>query len=344
MQQSFDNQAGGDGIVTLLSYLASNLSVKSMEVTREMLEGQAGEALAGVVRRHVALNKLEINGSTFAHPEAVLKAAVKSPSLKTLNVNECRLSTMDIHNMGEALSRPPPSRASVLGGASASEPPTSVLENLSFTNCRKANAEEQDFMFQVTFAMLISGGLRQLSLNDCRLTYVFAMMAARQLRADSRLQHLYVQKNNLTLSGIRMMLKSLEVNTTLDVLGIDMWHHPHQFVVYKVITDFKLSSRLVFSWENPLGLEFVRGHELCSLSSVYLNFNRRVPVDTQVLLDELKKCTRTKQADMYCTARSKHPMPLLLVNALRNLQHLRCVYRYFRCVKNRPMASILFES
>ncbi|XP_037502283.1 uncharacterized protein LOC119376565 [Rhipicephalus sanguineus] len=94
-------EAGGDGIVTLLNYLASNLSVKSMEVTREMLEGQAGEALAGVVRRHVALNKLEINGSTFAHPEAVLKAAVKSPSLKTLNVNECRLSTMDIHNMAK---------------------------------------------------------------------------------------------------------------------------------------------------------------------------------------------------------------------------------------------------
>lgn len=316
-------EAGGGGMVTLLNYLASNLSVRSMKVTREMLEDQAGEALASVVRRHVALHKLKINGSTIAHPEAILQAAVKSPSLKTLNVHECRLSAVDIGHMGEALTRPLPSRACVLGGASPSEPPSTVLENLSFTKCRKANVEEYDFMWQIAFAMLISGGLRQLSLDDCRLTYVFAVMAARQLRTDSRLHHLYVQKNDLTLSGTRVVLKSLAVNKTLDVLGIDMWHHPLQFVVYKVITDFKLSSRLVFSWENPHGREFVDGHDLCSLSSVYLNLNRWAPVNTQLLLDRLEKCTRTKHADMYCTKSSRQPVPLLVATALRNMQYLR---------------------
>lgn len=328
-------EVGGDGILTLLNYLASNLSVKSMELTREMLEDQAGEALGNVVRRHVALNKLEINGSTIANPTAVLKAAVESPSLKTLVVNECRLSWQDIVFMGSALTRGPPSRASVLGGASASKPPTSVLENLFFTRCRKEqNEEERDDILEFAFSRLISGGLRQLSLNDCRLTPAFGGFASRILPHDSRLQHLYIQNNDLDLSGIRVLLKSLGVNTTLDVLGIDMRHHLDQFAVYSVITEHNLSSRLIFSWENPIGPEFVRGHNLCAMSSACLYFDGRVPVDIQVVLDELRKCTRTKHAEIYCTVRSLSPVPTLLASALKNMRHLRTLKLCFPALEN----------
>ncbi|KAL1466968.1 hypothetical protein MTO96_026348 [Rhipicephalus appendiculatus] len=151
-----------DGIVPFLNHLASNVSVKSMEVTLEMLVNEEGDAFADVVRRHVALNKLE-------------------------------------------------------------------------------------------------GGLRLLSFKGCILTDVFAARAAARLRMDNRLQHLYVQENELTLLGNRMLLKALQFNTTLDVLGINIFHHKDLIVVYSVIMILDVSSRVFFHWENPLGSEYIQG-------------------------------------------------------------------------------------
>lgn len=308
-----------DGIIPFLRHLAFNISVTSMEVTIEMLENEEGLVFADVVRTHVALNKLEIHGSKVATPSALMRAAVGSRSLKTFILNECNLAVLDLAIMSRALYRRPPSPVSFPGGASASEPPTSGLENLMFYKCGK----EEDRMLEVAFAELIRGGLRLLSIRECYLRDTFAGHAAYLLQMDRRLQHLYIQNNCLGPLGSRMMLKGLAANSTLEVLGLDLAHHQHLIAVFAVMWQYNLASRLVVHWINPLGRQYAIARTSCTSSTAYLNLSWRWPQDLQLLLNTLGQCHRTKQAEIEFRPLPPPDYVLLLALALENMQYIR---------------------
>ncbi|KAK8762362.1 hypothetical protein V5799_026371 [Amblyomma americanum] len=155
-----------------LDYLARNQTVASLELPEDFVMAREGEALALVLRNHVALESLEgnlraggrvndpvrlsltlhrrigylpnlphafialfrrqISGTEQHTPSAVLRAALQSSSLKSLTVRFFTINAEDIEAMAAALTRLPPPYAIV---TSAAESPARCPPAAKRTSC-----------------------------------------------------------------------------------------------------------------------------------------------------------------------------------------------------------------
>ncbi|XP_050032147.1 uncharacterized protein [Dermacentor andersoni] len=307
-----------DDAATFLDYLARNCSLKSLWLQRPLLVARAGDALADVVRKHPTLETLEVSGGGTANPSALLKAAVQSVSLRTLTVNACFIAAPDIRAMAAALTRRPPSPATLRGATAAPPSPTSRLEHLSFANCPKT-----DLPLQRAYANLIGGVLLSLALTNCNLSDVFASAAAEKLVIDTRLQALYLQENPFSINGRCTMLQALGVNTTLDTFAVNLVCPANLTPVFDTIRELDLSSRLVLGWVNPDGDVFAEGNHLCRAASTYFDLDRRDPEDARILLDTLVSSRQVNALTLDCTEFTIPSVIRYLPEALGKTKYLR---------------------
>ncbi|XP_070397104.1 uncharacterized protein [Dermacentor albipictus] len=313
-----DVSVENDDAATFLDYLARNRSLKSIWLQRPLLVARAGDALADVVRKHPTLETVEVSGGGTANPSALLKAAVQSVSLRTLTVNTCFIAAPDVRAMAAALTRRPPSPATLRGATAAPPSPTSRLENLSFINCPKTGLP-----LQRAYANLIGGVLLSLTLTNCNLSDVFASAAAEKLLIDTRLRELYVQRNQFSINGRYNMLQALGVNTTLETLGVNFVFPADLGPLFDIIRQHDLSSRLVLGWINPDGDVFAEGHNLCRAASAYFDLDRRDPEDARILLDTLASSRQVNALTLYCTEFTIPSVIRYLPEALAKTKYLR---------------------
>lgn len=309
--------ADSDDAATFLDYVARNRTLKKMWLQQDLLMARGGDALANVVRNHVTLDSLEVAGAGTATPSAVLKAAVQSPSLRSLIVNRCVISAPDVRAMAAALTRRPPSPATAEGATAAPPSPTSHLENLSFLSCGGTDAR-----LQRAYASLIGGVLLRLTVTDCSVTDVFASAVAKKLSTDTRLRELFVQHNPFTTNGRRTIVQALQVNKTLETLAISLMPAPDLSRMFDIIRELDVS-RLILGWGNPSGFDFAEGNHLCRVSSAFFDLDRRDPEDARVLLDTLASSRQVNAVSLECTHFSVPAVLRHLAEAVGKTKYLR---------------------
>ncbi|XP_075526323.1 uncharacterized protein LOC142558044 [Dermacentor variabilis] len=135
-----------------LIHFAHNKSIKKLCVPAAFLSAQRGELLADAVRNHKALEELEVHGSGLTSPSALLRGAVRSGSLRCLNIYSCQASVADINELAVALTRRPPPPSSFKGTSSEPLTPTSRLERLGFFNFAECDVD-----LERAYASLIGG-------------------------------------------------------------------------------------------------------------------------------------------------------------------------------------------
>ncbi|XP_077497734.1 uncharacterized protein LOC144108353 [Amblyomma americanum] len=209
-----DVQAECKHATLFLDHLARNTTVTSLKFHEHFVLAQGGQALARVLKNHVALECLEIRGKEKYTPSAVLRAAVQSCSLKSLAVHKFTILAEDIEVMAAGLTRHPPSYAMEKSPRTR----TSSLEKLSFFDSKRKPG------LQAAYGKLIGGVLLQLTIKRCFLGDVFAVTAARKLRNDSRLRVLEVKDSGLPVSAIRILVKALEEHLLHADVG-ELRHH-----------------------------------------------------------------------------------------------------------------------
>ncbi|XP_049267683.1 uncharacterized protein LOC125756783, partial [Rhipicephalus sanguineus] len=98
-----DIKAPGSSAATFLRFVARNRSLKNLSVEGTFVTAQRGHALANVVRKHVTLERLQLNGSLAYCPSVLLESVVQSRTLTVIIVHKCLIRANDIYDMAAAL-------------------------------------------------------------------------------------------------------------------------------------------------------------------------------------------------------------------------------------------------
>ncbi|KAH6945441.1 hypothetical protein HPB50_008473 [Hyalomma asiaticum] len=133
-----------------LDHLARNRSVKNLSVCETFLFARNGKALADVVQDHMCLEEIDVTGCPDRSPSPLLRAAVRSKTLRSLAVHQCRIEAQDIEVMAYALTRSP--LATEIDAGTTPPPPVSPLRKLVFENC-----VECSLRLEAAYAKLIGG-------------------------------------------------------------------------------------------------------------------------------------------------------------------------------------------
>ncbi|KAK8765582.1 hypothetical protein V5799_031810 [Amblyomma americanum] len=305
-----------------LDHLARNRTVTSLLLQEHFVMAQGGQALASVLKNHAALENLEIHGRQDHSPSAVLRAAVQSSSLKSLSVHWFAIRAEDIEAMAAALTRRPPSYA-ILPGA-AEKPPrtqTSRLERLAFFDCIECKPH-----VQAAYGTLIGGVLVQLKIKRCFLGEVFALVAACQLRTDSRLRVLDVKENVLPVSATHALVQALEVNSTLKKVAFDLsglMPEPDLGTMFDTIREIGVRSRIEVDWYEPRPSDVSKGGQLCSISGFFVELKTFSPEDVATILEPLASGNNVISACIRCTSPVEDVIVQQLVDALGKTKSLR---------------------
>ncbi|KAH7975989.1 hypothetical protein HPB52_007246 [Rhipicephalus sanguineus] len=118
-----------------LRFVVYNRSLKHLSVGATFLTARRSRSLAYLVQRHVTLQSLQVKGTLYCSPSALLEAVVQSPTLTSLSVQECLIRAEDIAAMAAALtlsSRPPTLDA---GDTTDVGPRVNSLKKLEFRGC-----------------------------------------------------------------------------------------------------------------------------------------------------------------------------------------------------------------
>lgn len=317
-----DVQAEDKNASVLLGYLAQNTTVTTLLLQEHFVMAEDGKALARVVRNHVALESLQINGTDEHCPSGVLRAAVQSSTLKSLSVRLFTIHSADIFDMAAALRRNPPSYASASGapGKAATTQPRG-LERLAFFGCTMS-----DQSVEVAYAALIGGVLLELRISMCCLGEAFAFTAACQLRTDSRLRVLNLQRNELPVSSILALVQALAVNSTLEKLVFDLYSGLPEldlFTLFKTVREMDVSSRIHIDWYSPQSSEVSQGRRLCSTSGLFVELDTCSPEDVAALLEPLTSARNVISACIRCDKPAKDIVVQRLADVLGKTKSVR---------------------
>ncbi|XP_037272795.2 uncharacterized protein LOC119164680 [Rhipicephalus microplus] len=326
----------GDSAAIFLDQLARNTSLNILILEHCLMKDRAGEALADFLLKHVAIERLEIIARNDVNPSVIMRASVRSPSLKSLSLSECNIEVADIRYMADALSRPAPPTPPE-GEKPPPESPTGGLQQLTFIRCKC-----KDPQLQKAYASLIGGVLRHLTFTACELRDAFASEAALELHTDKRLKHLYVQHNRLSIAGNGMLLEVLRKNTTVEELSINITRQPDVRDLLSIIKRYKLSSRVIIGWKNPDGMDFREGHDLCKISSASFNLDYRYPCDSTLLLDTLVIDRKINALTLTCTAGTTNFVVNRMIDTLGRIKYLR--HLHLNAVLQEPATLGVFRA
>ncbi|XP_049513706.1 uncharacterized protein LOC119431675 [Dermacentor silvarum] len=309
-----------------LDGLARNRTVKVLCVQGSFLIARQGQALAEVVRNHVTLEKLEVTGFLAWTPSALLSAVVQSQTLTTLSVNACSFRAEDIEAMASALTLHPPFPTRDGEGVTevAPLPPTSRLENLTFTSCKSC-----DSRLDQAYANLIGGVLVYLRLSQCCLGEGFAVAAAANLLCDRRLQELHVGDNDFSVGALYNMIGALEVNKTLEALVVSVTGTQPQdevLCLFDLIGKTDVFSRLKLIWTHPRGSDFARGVRASQASTIWRNLDENGAEDAVEFLNALVSTRNVGVALLECTTLAEQCVVQKLTDTLARTKFLRKVY------------------
>ncbi|XP_070397110.1 protein NLRC3-like isoform X2 [Dermacentor albipictus] len=313
-----DNDAGA-----FLDCLAFNRTLKVLCVQESFLVARKGQALAEVVRDHVALEKLEVRGSFICTPSALLAAVVQSKTLTSLAVHACWIRTKDIEAMASALTLPAPSPACDGEGVTDVPPsPTNTsLKELNFINC-----VPYDSRLQQAYADLIGGVLVHLRLSKCRLGEAFAVAAATNLLFDRRLRHLNVADNDFSVGAVYNMIQALEVNKTLEALVVNLTGTQPQdelSCMFDLVREIDVFSHLKFNWIHPRGSDFANGVRASQAPTIWRSVDECEVEDAEEFLEALVSTRNVGLALLECTNPAKERVVQKLTNALTRIKSLR---------------------
>ncbi|XP_077497690.1 uncharacterized protein LOC144108299 [Amblyomma americanum] len=317
-----DVQAGVGEAIAFLGYLAENKTVTSLTLPEHLVVPHDSEVLADVVRNHVALENLEIRGTTESTPSAVLRAALQSSSLKSLTVNFFTILAEDIEAMAAALTQRPPScTAGTDATAGLTPASTSHLESLTFYYCTPC-----DPRLQRAYAALIGGGLVELKIRGFAVSEEFAINAASQLRMDSRLRVLDIKNNKLSAASVCVLVQALGVNYTLEQMACNLYCSTPDLdllTMFNAIRELGASSRIDVDWYEPLPSYVAQFGGLCRISTLLLDLANCSAEDARNLLEPLVSATNITKVGIECDEPAGHAVVEQLVDALCKTKAIR---------------------
>lgn len=322
-----EENAGG-----FLDSLARNRTVKCLRLQEPFLLAREGQALADVVRTHVALEKLYVAGSNTSCPSAFLRAVVQSPSLTLLSLQSCRFRAEDVEAMATALTLHPPSRTSATwgDGVTAVVPPALAirLQTLEFKYCA-----QPDRRLEKAYASLIGGGvLVHLGMPACFLSGTFALAAAAKLCVDKRLRELSLHVNNLPVVGLCAIIEALKVNVTLKTLSISIQGTQPVSEVAQVLDVIRAAdafSRFNFKWNNPQGSHLLEAACSSKENMIYANLDGRAFHDMAYLLDVLTSSRNVSSAWIELPKNPTSPEIRKILSTFAYARHLRKLHLSF---------------
>ncbi|XP_070397106.1 uncharacterized protein [Dermacentor albipictus] len=287
-----DTEAG-----VFLDALARNRTVTRLCVQESFLLARHGQALAAVVRNHVALEKLEVTGSPVCSPSALLSAVVQSQTLKSLTVDTCAVQAEDINALAAALTlRPPYLRRD--GKQVPPFPPRGRIERLTFINCISG-----DLRLDQAYGNLIGGVVVFLRFSQCCLGDRFAAAAGLNLLCDRRLQELHVADNDFSVAALSNMVGMLQANKTLQALFISLRGTQPQDEIaglFDLIQKIDVFSRLRLVWFHPRGSDFARGVRASQVPTIVQNLDEMGEEDAENFLDALVSTPKVGMLLLQC--------------------------------------------
>ncbi|KAH6922507.1 hypothetical protein HPB50_015167 [Hyalomma asiaticum] len=335
-----------------LNSLARNRTVDSLYLEEPFLTAQQGHALAAVLRKHAVLEKISMIGASTRLPSELLRAVVRSPSLKWLDIYDCRLRAEDVEAMAAALALPSTASVPAYDGAPPASPLASMsrLETIAFVSCA-----QPDRRLEEAYANLIGGGLVRLVMFCCRLGRRFAMLAACKLRADTRMRELSVVDNDIPAPALCLMVQALEVrlqemfaddnmlnnemtvNKTLESLGIGTLHSyscTDLVCLFDLIRGLDCWSRMTFGWIMPCGSQFSDCLRLSKENTVKLMLDELIISDAEPVLDSFASSSKIRFAEILCSWEVESLVLAKLIETLRHTRHLRQVllFRRLQCI------------
>ncbi|KAH6922502.1 hypothetical protein HPB50_015162 [Hyalomma asiaticum] len=323
---------------TFLESITKNKTLKTLRVSSDFLYARWGKSLDMFVRDHAFIETLEVDGGKRYIASSVLKAALRSKSLKVLRLKYCGISPVDVEWMSRALRRPSLTRALCGCAWSTTDVPKSSLETLEFSNCTPLEYE-----FEEAYASLIGGKysillirvpikpgvLLNLTLDNCSLGDKFATAAAERLRHDTRLKVLDVSGNDISVIGLTAMVDAIGTHKTLETLVFyvrpQSAPHPEAMTpLFEAIRHHRVSSRLCIFWWNPSARAFSEGTNLCAASVLGVALDR-FP-DVGVLLDGVAASRSISTARLISSVALGHDVIRRLADVVRDTRHLRCLH------------------
>ncbi|KAH6922504.1 hypothetical protein HPB50_015164 [Hyalomma asiaticum] len=169
---------------------------------------------------------------------------------------------------------------------------------------------------------MISGVLERLTVTACGLTDIFAAQAVFQLRKNRKLKQLFMQHNNVTVDGHRVLLKVLRKNKGLQDLSINISEEPDVSELFDVLREGHFS-RLIIGWIDPPGHVFAEGHDLCKLSSAIVYLDHRSLEDATLFLDTLVSYRQINALTIDCTDSAIPDVVHKMIDTLAKVKYLR---------------------
>ncbi|XP_049513939.1 uncharacterized protein LOC125941061 [Dermacentor silvarum] len=174
----------------------------------------------------------------------------------------------------------------------------------------------------------MEGVLVHLKVANCSLGEAFATAAAVNLLYDKRLRELDVEDNEFPVSALYSMIGALEVNKTLEALVVNTsGAHPQEEVnvLFDLIREIDVFSRLKFNWIRPRASHFAAGVRASQASTIYEHLDEFGVEDATEFLDALASARSVGLTWLECTTLAEQRVVQMLTDTLARTKHLRKV-------------------